>query len=186
MVPNSAGCERNFSDFGITHTKLRNRLGVQKVHKTAIVKADRRRVHTEAGLRKKQHRRQFGSEFDISPAAESTTDAVLNSLVDNSEGQDVDFLDVVGQFMTDARELDNDDDDDDEFLSQPILTNPNTPIPHYPTRLPLKTLFRYPENETDETDLAFYWKGGIKNLEEELKAYDILEAELGHTDTVSE
>lgn len=37
VVANSAGCELVFSNFGITHTKLRNKLDAEKVHKSGVV-----------------------------------------------------------------------------------------------------------------------------------------------------
>ena len=40
IIANSAGCERTFSDFGIIHTKPRNKLDAKKVHKTGLVKMD--------------------------------------------------------------------------------------------------------------------------------------------------
>lgn len=50
VIANSAGCERAFSQFGITHTKRRNRLSPEVVHKTATVKAARQRAYAAAGL----------------------------------------------------------------------------------------------------------------------------------------
>ncbi|KAF8481395.1 hypothetical protein F5888DRAFT_1706201 [Russula emetica] len=47
IVVNSAGCERVFSHFGITHTKRRSRLSLEKVQKTAIVKMDLQRSHPD-------------------------------------------------------------------------------------------------------------------------------------------
>lgn len=43
IVPNSAGAERLFSLFGIIHTKLRNRLGHEKVDKIARLKMELQR-----------------------------------------------------------------------------------------------------------------------------------------------
>ncbi|KIM61543.1 hypothetical protein SCLCIDRAFT_70236, partial [Scleroderma citrinum Foug A] len=40
IVPNSAATERLFSQFGIIHLKLRNRLSVEKVRKQALVRSD--------------------------------------------------------------------------------------------------------------------------------------------------
>lgn len=49
VVANSAGCERSFSIFGNIHTKTRNKLGTETVHKTGILKMDIRRRHVEEG-----------------------------------------------------------------------------------------------------------------------------------------
>ncbi|KIM65168.1 hypothetical protein SCLCIDRAFT_113723, partial [Scleroderma citrinum Foug A] len=40
IVTNSASCEQAFSEFGITHTKRRNHLSEEKVHKSTMVKMD--------------------------------------------------------------------------------------------------------------------------------------------------
>ncbi|KAJ7226241.1 hypothetical protein C8J57DRAFT_961696, partial [Mycena rebaudengoi] len=45
MLPNSAGPERTFSFFGLTHRKHRNRLDPGKVHNTAIVRNDCQKRH---------------------------------------------------------------------------------------------------------------------------------------------
>lgn len=50
IIANSASVERAFSDFGITHSKRRNHLSVEKVHKMSIVRMTRRREHVELGL----------------------------------------------------------------------------------------------------------------------------------------
>ncbi|KAM5544107.1 hypothetical protein V8D89_002293 [Ganoderma adspersum] len=50
IIANSASVEHAFSDFGTTHSKRRNRLSVDKVHKTSIVRMTRRREHVELGL----------------------------------------------------------------------------------------------------------------------------------------
>jgi hypothetical protein len=40
ILPNSAGPERVFSEFGMIHTKRRNRLHPTKVHNTSLVRSD--------------------------------------------------------------------------------------------------------------------------------------------------
>ena len=50
VVANSAGCERVFSNFGITHTKLRNKLNAEKVHKSSVVRMEIKRVQRDNGL----------------------------------------------------------------------------------------------------------------------------------------
>jgi hypothetical protein len=50
ILPNSAGAERVFSVFGLTHTKHRNRLEPQKVHDATTVRMDRQKAHIAASL----------------------------------------------------------------------------------------------------------------------------------------
>ena len=65
---NSGSCERAFSDFGISHTKLRNKLNVEKVHKTSVVKMDQHQSHLEAGLLYTHRKHKFGVDDKPSPA----------------------------------------------------------------------------------------------------------------------
>ncbi|KIM74770.1 hypothetical protein PILCRDRAFT_92459 [Piloderma croceum F 1598] len=108
VIANSAGCKRVFSDFGLIHTKPRNKLSVENVHKTSTLKMD---------LRIPKLRREQSNPSNM----ESTQ----------------------------------------RHLSLPI---------------PLKLLFDYnvTSNMTTEASLDFYWKGGLKNLNQELTAYDLL------------
>ena len=61
VVANSAGCERSFSIFGNIHTKTRNKLGTETVHKTGILKMDIRRRHVEEGRVPTRKKRQFST-----------------------------------------------------------------------------------------------------------------------------
>ncbi|KAJ7034526.1 ribonuclease H-like domain-containing protein [Mycena alexandri] len=58
ILPNSAGPERVFSEFGMIHTKHRNCLNPQKVHNTSLVRADQMRAHAAAGLIPKRQLRR--------------------------------------------------------------------------------------------------------------------------------
>jgi hypothetical protein len=58
IVPNSAAVERLFSKFGLIHTKLRNRLGAEKVRKTAILAGDIANKYGAARTRRRK--RKFG------------------------------------------------------------------------------------------------------------------------------
>ena len=42
------------------------------------------------------------------------------------------------------------------------------------TKIPLKSLFILPENLNATSELAYFWKGGIKNLEKEMAVHEIL------------
>ena len=42
------------------------------------------------------------------------------------------------------------------------------------TKIPLKSLFILPENPNATLELAYFWKGGIKNLEKEMAVHEIL------------
>jgi hypothetical protein len=113
VIANSGGCERSFSDFGITHTKLRNKLAAEKVHKITVVKTDLRRAHTAAGLTSKRRKCAFGqndvASQDQPPDSSSATSPLLVA------DEDVDVWDLMAQLIRDANEDgdgDNGDNDD--------------------------------------------------------------------------
>ncbi|OJA10607.1 hypothetical protein AZE42_11799 [Rhizopogon vesiculosus] len=58
IVPNSAATERIFSQFGVIHTKLRNRLHLEKVRKQALVKSNTIAQHGSLRQRKRKRKRK--------------------------------------------------------------------------------------------------------------------------------
>ncbi|OJA20178.1 hypothetical protein AZE42_13511 [Rhizopogon vesiculosus] len=54
IVPNSAATERILSQFGVIHTKLRNRLDPEKVRKQALVKYNTIAQHGSLRQRKRK------------------------------------------------------------------------------------------------------------------------------------
>lgn len=55
--------------------------------------------------------------------------------------------------------------------------------PTQATRIPLKHLFIYPDEAAPPGELAFYWHGGIRNLDTERAGYELVHKSL---QTVSE
>ncbi|THU98904.1 hypothetical protein K435DRAFT_720273, partial [Dendrothele bispora CBS 962.96] len=82
MVPNSAPTERIFSRFGSIHTKIRNRLGAQKVRKMTILGTQIERTYGSASHHQK---RNFGNDPITSsiPPTEQTS-----GVVQPEEGED--------------------------------------------------------------------------------------------------
>lgn len=66
ITPNAGGAERTFSQMGIVHTKLRNRLGSEKVHKTVAVKMDLKRQDREEGEVESEDARKRNLELFMS------------------------------------------------------------------------------------------------------------------------
>lgn len=118
VIANSAGCERAFSDFGIIHTKRRNKLSAEKVHKTGIYKMSIRQTHAEAGLTRPRRKRAFG---EIDQEEEPTEAAVPEE--DNS-----DFTDL-------ARRLIRDSEASDEGIGNGAIDD-LVPVIHLPARSP--------------------------------------------------
>jgi hypothetical protein len=172
VIANSGGCERAFSHFGITHTNIRNKLDAQKVHKTSVLKTALRRSHTDAGLTSRHLKRKFGPEIESQdePVDPTAFDHSLSS--EDSEVVDVDEL--MEELM---REANNDDHDEDNSLPSlgPPLTIPPS-LTSAPRKIPLSLLFSFAD-PSSRTCLDFYWKGGLRNIEREVAAYDLLQNE---------
>jgi hypothetical protein len=175
VIANSAGCERAFSDFGIIHTKPRNKLSAEKVHKTGVLKMDIRRTHVEAGLTRPRQKRAFG---EIDESEEPPEVAVPHDV--NSEFHDLAHQLIQAVERADSDEAETNNDNVIPSICIPPLPRPvnhqSTPIRPPSQPIPLKSLFDYPQTAevTSGTSLEFYWKGGLKNLERELVAYDLL------------
>lgn len=173
VIANSAGCERTFSTFGNIHTKIRNRLSPQNVHKTTLVKMDIRRSHAEAGISYGNRlKRKFGThEPEPVPSDEvPTPSSTAND--DSDEDLDADYGDFHAQLIADAADAEIEDDLTTEFRAdhgQPRTSRTNTTR----TCICLSDLFKFPTSDEDLDPLDFYWKGGISNLEDELAKYDI-------------
>ncbi|KAH9360758.1 hypothetical protein HPB48_020237 [Haemaphysalis longicornis] len=65
IPPSSAACERNWSEFGNVHTKLRNRLSGDRVQKLVY-------VHSNLNVRKASSASQ--QRIDVASGTESDTD----------------------------------------------------------------------------------------------------------------
>lgn len=158
IVTNSASCERAFSEFGIIHTKRRNRLSEEKVHKTTLVKMDLRRDQANAGLLQTRKRRHF-SDFEAQ-SSEHASRSCSDVECSDSEGT---------SDATTAPSLTD--------LIRDIAADPDDPIVESgpgnstaPVLVPLKDLFDY----TFSMDID-YWTGGFRKLDEELARYDVPE-----------
>jgi hypothetical protein len=107
VIANSGGCEQSFSDFGITHINIQNKLAVEKVHKTSVVKMHLHQAYTAAGLTTHQWKRKFGrdasqQEDNLSPT--TTPQLVLEDVL-------VDVCDLMDELMCDSNNGTLEDDD---------------------------------------------------------------------------
>lgn len=122
---------------------------------------DLRRAHQTAGLAHSRCKRTFGVE----PLA--TTGAAVPG------DKNPDFHDAASQLICDAEAADMDRDD---YLGIPNLPPSShiqmTAATCQSKAILLKLLFNY--SAPSGTGLDFYWKWGLKNLEQELVAYDLL------------
>jgi hypothetical protein len=195
IVANSAGCERAFSHMGLVHTAIRSKLSVDKVRKTTVVGMEIKREHIEAGLLRSRGPRQFEAPIDGNETLEAGS-----ADFDPGDVEDVlDFDQLAEQLIEDAiADPDGDSDldlDDNEppaptpappltirlpfeaiQVALPVLT-PQRPTAMQKTAIPLNSLFIFPTDRNSpstEPGIDYFWQGGIKNLDSEMEACEIL------------
>lgn len=162
IVANSAGCERAFSNFGITHTKLRNKIDPIRVHKMAVVGMQQKREDREAGIVRNRKKRQFGEDT----SAQSTPGSAAPSPeVELTE----DFRQYAEDLIQDAQ-ISRDGEDDVPAAVPNPNPNPDPSSASRKTSIPLAKLFDYRLNPDD--GLEFYWPGGKANLEADILAHE--------------
>lgn len=179
VVANSAGCERVFSNFGVTHTKRRNKLDPKKVHNMAVVGMQIKREDRELGLARNRKKRKFEEIMEEDQPLTLTS-------TDTSEHVDPTDFQRYAEGLVRQVELSNQEDDDDIFppsimptLSEPTIIpingvqqatrHPSTSR-NRKTQIPLSELFNF--TRRPEEGLEFYWPSSKKNLEEELQAHE--------------
>lgn len=89
--------ERVFSDFGITHTRRRNRLSPETVHKISVVRKALRRAHAAAGLLTTRMKRKLtsdGSEPSQSPTMVANGDQL--ALPPDSNADNIEDFEALG------------------------------------------------------------------------------------------
>lgn len=191
VVANSAGCERAFSNFGITHTKLRNKIDAVRVHKMAVVGMALKCVDREAGLARNRKKRKFGMD-DTMPSDLLPTNPDLPNGMDSD---DTEFRQYAENLIREA-EISRDDDDLPEDIippsTIPTLAAAEPQTSHAPrqqrvrasassssssrkTQIPLANLFNY--TLSPDVGLEFYWPGSKKNLDADLVAHELAAAE---------
>lgn len=128
IVPNSAATERLFSKFGIIHTKLRNRLSIEKVRKAAVVSMDA--ISKFGAPRRISRKRKFGPGDEPSPSPADPFAAGLEELATTSTPTDpLDHHDEPTErtptgtaAASDASSQADDDDDDAEAAARSFTT----------------------------------------------------------------
>ena len=203
LIANLASCKCAFSHMGLVHTGICSKLGVEKVCKTTMVGMDIKQMHLEAGLLHAHGKQNFTSQQE--PDQESDTLPLDHYGVSNSD----DLLDfnelsehlIVGAASANAdRDVGNDDGHDEPpvtVLAPPLrITIPplnSVTLSHQATlvkkiSIPLKILFKYPaatDLPLDESGMNSFWRGGIQNLEKEMKAYELLSLSEENVDVIN-
>jgi hypothetical protein len=147
---------------GITHSKLRNRLGVESTRKIMKVKMDEKRLLAGEELQRRRKKRKFGSSHeDSETAANDTADRLEQS------DEPLDFGIMLENMSADT---DNSEEEDEDGLPPANLLASPTSLKEW---LCLKHMFRYEKN----SGLDFYWQSAISNLDHELELYDLQAAQ---------
>ena len=186
ICPNSASCERLFSVFGNTLTKLRNRLGNQTLTSLAELKMHIRDEHLRAGETKRAMKRFFGkANAPPTPSAQPivpTPPLVANETEadDNAMPMDLDIIDPALQPSQDSlsdefnlltssfgRQASGDGDDADGLPSE-IITK-------------ITDLFDF----TNQAWIALNERSASRSLDEELKLYELLDEDAPGVDDIN-
>lgn len=171
--------ERAFSDFGVTHTRRRNRLSPETVHKISMVRKSLRRAQASTGLLPPRLKRKLtsnGHEPAQSPTAVPNPQPTTNGSADiHIDGPGVQDFDLLGEELIrsaiDSRaqmEVDSEDEDDGGEMGsipEPVPTpatviagaqskssgKSKKPAPKKAgkTQIRLADLFRYPRAPPD-------------------------------------
>jgi hypothetical protein len=143
VVPNSAGCERQFSAFGRTHTKIRNQLNEQTVHKMSVLKNELMRQHVAKGLATggAQKLRHHGNLPMLAPSWDVCPSECPTSHISEAGAEDEN--DINGLFASLDEQTDESPDEDfsDEDISA-ICHHLGLPLPQ---RTPTVRKFTLPE-----------------------------------------
>ncbi|KAI0628527.1 ribonuclease H-like domain-containing protein [Trametes polyzona] len=119
-IANSGGPERAFSDYGIVHTKLRNRMSTESVSKISTVRMSIRREHAENGVHRRRLKRKLGLDYEprVQDSSPATADLQQDHGAVSESSEDVDFSSIHEQLVVDAI-ASSAPEDDDEFCPEP-------------------------------------------------------------------
>ncbi|KAF8596432.1 hypothetical protein BDV93DRAFT_563314 [Ceratobasidium sp. AG-I] len=190
VVATSAGCERLFSQMGITHTKLRNRLTLSSARKIVQLKMDVRAWQVRKGLVRARPKRRRNpaeslqaegddsrSESDEEPEEEADVQQVIRGLTEDVAA-DKDVADECqGDNVGGDKDIDEGIEQDNQDSSECAERQALPRIVFRWTReLTLAQLFDYAALSGDHqawSQVRSAWAGGITNLESEMKRYGL-------------
>ncbi|GLB40084.1 putative protein of unknown function (DUF 659) [Lyophyllum shimeji] len=151
--------------FGSVHTKYRNRLKAEQVHKIGVLKMDIKRSQLAEGHGTNRSKRKF-RQIE-SPSDENSPAAPLDP---------TDFRALADSLINEAIDDDIEPDPSPTPVASAQPSNPgSTSSRHGRGKIPLELLFSYDLTAValnNRTGMDFYWKGGIRNIEEELRQCD--------------
>ena len=117
-------------------------------------------------------KRKFGPEMGSQDEPVDPT-AVDHSL--SSEDSDVvDVDELMEELMREANDDDHNEDNSLPSLRLPVTIPPS--LTSTPRKIPLSLLFTFAD-PSFRMCLDFYWKGGLRNIERKVAAYNLLQNE---------
>ncbi|KDQ23516.1 hypothetical protein PLEOSDRAFT_1049064, partial [Pleurotus ostreatus PC15] len=163
ICTNSASCERLFSVFGNTLTKLRNRLGNNSLTALAELKMHIRDEHLRGGTKERLKRffgerktQDTGPPLPPLPQGPTPIPAQLHPpIIPAIDGVADEFTEIATSFM-----LMLDDDDDDETLE-------------FPSKISIKLSDLFDYRSTHWTEI--HRRSASRTLDEELELYELVD-----------
>jgi len=188
ICPNSASCERLFSVFGNTLTKLRNRLGNETLTSLAELKMHIRDEHLRAGETKERMKRFFGKANAApapTPSAQPIVVAPPLTTNETEVGDDATLMDIDPALQQQSQDNDNlanefnlltssfsrqasgDADDADGITS--IIS------------IKIADLFNF----TNRAWIPMHERSASRSLDEELELYELLDVDAPGDDDIN-
>jgi hypothetical protein len=174
ICANSASCERLFSIFGNTLTKLRNRLGTTTLTHLAELKMLIRDQHVQSGSVPTRLKRKFGAlseQLSPSPQPDLPTTAETETTdVETEPSQDLDEIDETDEtidandeFTSLAAQMEQMVDDDEDPSDTPPSTTTIT--------VTIKELFNMGSRDWVMTSQ----QGARRSIAEEMELYELMD-----------
>ena len=187
IITNSAGCEQVFSNFGITHTMLCNKLNAEKVHKSSVIGMEIKWVQCDNGLAINWKKCKFGDEESTGTEQIPSPDDCDTDLT-ATDMECCQYTEILIQQAQASQQINTQEHIPAETLppsvSGPCPIQPQSPTAPSSSALcmgktqnMLANLFNYDLNSTVGEGLEFYWPGSIKNLEDDLLVHNHAAAE---------
>lgn len=179
IVPNSASTESAFSVFGNTHTKLRNRIGASKVHRSTLIRMDLNRQHEQA--RPVRKKRNFGTliEDELGAGDHTTGHLPIQDVpqaaripAEDTSGPPS-FADVASDLINHSTIIDSEgaENPQEDFQTPETAADEEHPVySRIYIPIPLKKVFDYSLTSETHKGLKFHWNIGenLLRVEEDM------------------
>jgi hypothetical protein len=181
ICPNSASCERLFSVFGNTLTKLRNRLGNQTLTSLAELKMHIRDEHVRDGEIKQRMKRFFGATTapSAAPVSSSTVPHVPQQPTTSAPSTAETETDVAMEIDPELQNLQSPDDGTDEFnqitelFARQTRADEDDGDGQMPSVISIEIAKLF--NFMNKSWIPSHERSASRSLDEELELYELLD-----------